>query len=237
MDQGSVEGRPHVISLSAISLDGRLDGFPIDLEHYYAIAARFEVEAVLSGSETVVIGLERYSGVENQYDEGPVPERPRSGDTRPLFVIVDGRGRVRAWSVFQQFPYWRGGVALLSESVPEAHRAYLESRNVDTIVIGRDRVDLYRALCHLRKEFDVRQVRVDSGGRLNAALLRAGLIDEVHVLVCPYIVGGQGPRFFSDGAPVLEGADQPRLERTGVEPADDGTVLLSYRVERLGTNR
>lgn len=232
MGQDRAGGRAHVISLSAVSLDGRLDGFPIDLERFYAIAARFEVDAVISGSETVLVGLERYAGIENQYDEGPAQERPCPGDTRPLFVVVDGRGRVRAWSAFQQFPFWRGGVALLSESVPEGHRSYLESRNVDSIVVGKDRVDLGEALRRLREEFGARRIRVDSGGRLNAALLRAGLIDEVHLLVYPHIVGGQGPRFFSDGAPLCEGLGDHQLERTGVEPADDGTVLLSYRVER-----
>jgi len=231
MDQERGEGRPYVISLTGISLDGRLDGFPIDLEHYYAIAARFEVDAVLSGSETVLVGLERYAGVENRFDEGPVQKRAGPEDSRPLFVVVDGRGRVRAWSVFQQFPFWRGGVALLSESVAESHRAYLESRNVDSLVVGRDRVDLGLALKRLQEEFGVRRIRVDSGGRLNAALLRAGLIDEVHLFICPTIVGGEGPRFFSDGAPVLEGAELPRLELTSAVPADDGTVLLSYRVK------
>ncbi len=231
MNLGGGDGRLHVISLIAMSLDGRLDGFPIDLEGFYRIAARFEVDAVLSGSETVLVGLEKYSGVENRYEEGPIPDRPRPGDSRPLFVIVDGRGRVRAWSPFQQFPYWRGGLALLSESVPASHQSYLASRNVDSIVVGRDRVDLNLALRRLQTECAVRRIRVDSGGRLNAALLRAGLLDEIHILVFPHVVGGTGPRSFLDDVPLFEGSRLPRLERTGVEPNDDGTVLLSYRVE------
>ena len=229
MTMETSEPRPYVITYIATSLDGRIDGFPIDLERFYGIAARFEVDAILSGSETAVVALERYAGVENTYDEGPAPERAPPGDTRPLFVVVDGRGRVLSWSVFQELPYWRGGMALLSERVPESHRAYLASRNVDTLVVGDERVDLARALVRLRAAYGVRRVRVDSGGRLNGVLLRAGLIDEVHLLVCPWLVGGVGPRsaFADDLAAEGQGA---RLERIGVEPFEDGSVLLSYRV-------
>ncbi len=181
--------RPYVITYLATSLDGRLDGSPIDIERYYGIAARFEVDAILSGSETAVVALDRCSGVENTYNAGPVPERALPNDPRPLFVIVDGRGRVRSGSTFQQLPFWGGGRALLSEAVPEAHRAYLASRNVDSLVIGEGRVDLDRALSRLRTDYGVRRIRVDSGGRLNGALLRADLVDEVHLLICPWLVG------------------------------------------------
>lgn len=117
----TVRERPYVICYLAISLDGRLDGFDVDLERYYGIAARFEADAILSGSETAIVALEKYSGVENVCDEGPAPARAPFDDGRPLFAVVNGRGRVRRWSVFQQAPYWRGWIALLAGSVPEAH--------------------------------------------------------------------------------------------------------------------
>ena len=46
-----------------------------------------------------------------------------------------------------------------------------------------------------------RNVRVDSGGALNGALLRAGLVDEVSLLVHPRIVGGDGPRWYGNASP------------------------------------
>jgi 2,5-diamino-6-(ribosylamino)-4(3H)-pyrimidinone 5'-phosphate reductase len=224
--------RPYVISYLAVSLDGRLDGSEIDLEHYYGIAARFEVDAILSGSETSVVAIEKYSGCENAYDEGAAPERTGAGDPRPLLAIVDGRGRVRRWSVFQEAPYWGRWVALVTAGVPASHRDYLASRNVDVLDCGNDRVDLACALERLAGEYGVRRIRVDSGGRLNGALLRAGLVDEVHLLVVPWLAGGMSPRssFVADDlAPDTPGT---RLERTAVEPFEDGSVLLSYRVAR-----
>lgn len=221
-----------MICYLAISLDGRLDGFDVDLERYYGIAARFEADAILSGSETAIVALEKYSGVENVCDEGPAPARAPFDDGRPLFAVVNGRGRVRRWSVFQQAPYWRGWIALLAGSVPEAHREYLSSRNVDALVVGRERVDLALALDLLRRDYGVRRIRVDSGGRLNGALLRAGLVDEVHLLVCPWLAGGSSPRSSFVADDLAPGAPGTPLRRIGVEPFEDGTVLLSYRVAR-----
>jgi 2,5-diamino-6-(ribosylamino)-4(3H)-pyrimidinone 5'-phosphate reductase len=222
--------RPYVIAYLAVSLDGRLDGFDVDMERYYGIAARFEVDAILSGSETAVVALERYAGVANEYDDGPAPSRAKEDDPRPLFAIIDGKGRVRRWSTFQEAPYWRGSVAFLTEQVPESHRAYLASRNVDAIVLGTDRVDLSRAVSRLRDDYGVNRIRVDSGGRLNGGLLRAGLIDEVHLLVHPRLSGGQSPRssFVADDLPL--GTLGAGLERRSVETFDDGTVLLSYTI-------
>ncbi|MEO0433105.1 MAG: dihydrofolate reductase family protein, partial [Cyanobacteria bacterium J06656_5] len=47
--------------------------------------------------------------------------------------------------------------------------------------------------------FGVTVVRVDSGGTLNGVLLRAGLVDELHLLVHPTLVGGTSQKtFFND---------------------------------------
>ena len=43
---------PRVILHNAVSLDGRIDGFPIDLQQYYALAATWKEDATLAGSET-----------------------------------------------------------------------------------------------------------------------------------------------------------------------------------------
>jgi 2,5-diamino-6-(ribosylamino)-4(3H)-pyrimidinone 5'-phosphate reductase len=103
---------------------------------------------------------------------------------------------------------------------------------VDALVIGREHVDLALALDRLRRDYGVRRVRVDSGGRLNGALLRAGLVDEVHLLVCPWLPGGSSPRSSFVADDLAPGASGARLERTGVDLFDDGAVLLSYRVAR-----
>jgi len=52
-------------------------------------------------------------------------------------------------------------------------------------------VDLRAALEALSSRYGIRVVRVDSGGTLNGLLLRQGLVDEVSLLICPSLVGGE----------------------------------------------
>ncbi|OGT24975.1 MAG: hypothetical protein A2Z17_00650 [Gammaproteobacteria bacterium RBG_16_66_13] len=50
---------------NAISLDGRLDGFNLDVGLYYEIAGRLGADAILSGSNTILtaFGVARTDGV------------------------------------------------------------------------------------------------------------------------------------------------------------------------------
>jgi len=43
---------PRVILHNTVSLDGRIDGFPIDLCQYYELAATWKEDATLAGSDT-----------------------------------------------------------------------------------------------------------------------------------------------------------------------------------------
>lgn len=60
------------------------------------------------------------------------------------------------------------------------------------------------------------------GPTLAAQALRAGLVDEIHLLVAPVIVGG-GLRFFPDGL-------RAGLERLDQRAFGNGTVFLRYGV-------
>jgi len=48
---------PKVILHTAVSLDGRITNFPADLDLYYSIAARWNPDAILFGSETVLAAV------------------------------------------------------------------------------------------------------------------------------------------------------------------------------------
>lgn len=49
--------------------------------------------------------------------------------------------------------------------------------------------------------WDISTLLLEGGGAMHAAAWRAGLIDRLHVIVAPAVLGEQGARFF-DGVPV-----------------------------------
>ena len=70
--------------------------------------------------------------------------------------------------------------------------------------------DLGEALARLRTEFGVEAVDCEGGPHLNATLLPAGLVDELHLVISPLLVGGADPLTLVQG-PLLEPPLQAEL--------------------------
>lgn len=73
-----------------------------------------------------------------------------------------------------------------------------------------------------------------AGGGLNGALLRAGLVDEIQLLVLPAVVGGQSTPTSFDGAELADGQSPTRLRLLSTHAECDGTLWLRYEVLASG---
>ncbi|UCH43889.1 MAG: RibD family protein [Dehalococcoidales bacterium] len=218
---------PRVILHNAVSADGRIDWFNPDIGQFYEIASHWQEDATLAGSDTILVAGEEAAG-DNEGDHEPAEKK--ADDSRPLLVIPDSRGRVRNWGYWKKQPYWRNAVALCSQSTPQGHLDYLEKENIDYIVAGDDHVDLMAALEELNRRYGVRLIRVDSGGTLNGVLLRAGLVDEVSLLICPGLVGGTTPRSFFRAADLTSAEGVIGLRLLHSERLKNDVIWLRYAV-------
>nr|ASV46734.1 5-amino-6-(5-phosphoribosylamino)uracil reductase [uncultured bacterium] len=230
---GAGARRPHVVLLSLTSVDGRLDGFPADLGLYYELAGAVPHEAVLTGSGTMVAAAAA-DGVDlaAQDPEPPSavePDPAAEPDARPVLVLVDSGGRVTRFAWLRAVPYWRDVLVLCSSATPAVHRDRLRRHRVPHLVVGEDRVDLAAALGLLAGRYAVRAVRVDAGGGLAGALVRAGLVDELRLVVAPYLAGDATDRPLRLVDRIGTDAARPlRLE--AVERLRAGHTLLRYVV-------
>ena len=219
---------PRVVLFNEVSVDGRIDGFSVDMGRYYGLAARWEADATLAGSNTL---LNAYGPEESLEDDSSAFEPPsrEPEDSRQLLVVPDSQGRLRSWHRLRQEPYWRDVIALCSQSTPQEALEFLRARHVETIVAGAEHVDLHAALEELNARHGVELVRVDSGGTLNGALLRAGLVSEVSVLINPSLVGGASPGTIFRAADLAETGVIP-LKLFHLEQVADDAVWLRYEV-------
>jgi 2,5-diamino-6-(ribosylamino)-4(3H)-pyrimidinone 5'-phosphate reductase len=222
---------PRVILHTATSLDGRITGFPANLDLYYSLAARWEPDAVLFGSETVLAAVRENPGLDVPPEHEMIFTPPEDvPDTRPLLVIADSRGRVRCWDAIRRWPYMRDLLAFCSASTPQEYREYLAGRKIAAIVAGEDRIDLRSALEALHERYRVKTVRVDSGGTLNSVLLQAGVVDEVSVLIHPVLAGGRpGPTMFDPANAGITGLQVP-LTPVHTEVLASGIIWARYSV-------
>ncbi len=153
----------------------------------------------------------------------------RSGH-RGWFAVVDGRGRVRAG--ITEFPGWEGWhtLHLVSPAAPRDYLAFLRDRRVPYLVTGKEHVDLAAAMTKLSTLLGIERVVSTAGSRLNGALLRAGLVDELSLVLLPALIGGERtPHLFR--SPELGAADWPSsLELVSVDGEPSGRVRLHYKV-------
>lgn len=222
---------PRVVLFNAVSLDGRIDGFALDIVQFYELASRWKEDATLAGADTILLSVEK-DKVPAEDESAFESLHNNPNDHRALLVIPDSRGRVRCWHYLKALPYWRGFISLCSRSTPQGHLDYLKKRHVDCIIAGEDHVDMGAALEELSARYNVKTIRVDSGGVLNGVLLRQGLVDEVSVLIYPGLVGGICPRTIFR-APDLESPEgEIPLRLTFLEKLTDDLVWLRYEVIR-----
>lgn len=122
-------------------------------------------------------------------------------------------------------------LVILTEAVSDAHLAGLRADGVSYIFAGATEIDLGGALETLNRELDIEHVMLEGGGSANGALLRAGLVDELSLVLCPVIDGGSAaPSVFDSGKADLGPAPIERMVLTGHEVLEGGIVWLRYRL-------
>ena len=104
--------------------------------------------------------------------------------------------------------------------------ALLRNAGAKVFVLGKSRVDLVAAFEVLR-EHGIKTVMVEGGGGMIAALLAAGLVDEIHAYIAPLIFGGATAPTLADGDGLLDGI---KLKLLDVKKLAGDGVLVKYQV-------
>jgi 2,5-diamino-6-(ribosylamino)-4(3H)-pyrimidinone 5'-phosphate reductase len=217
------------------SIDGRIvpAGWPISQEarrQYELVHASYEPDGWMCGRVTMEPFAKRMRPeaevARENAGSGPREDFRAPGDFDSFAFAIDPRGRL-AWEANDI----DGDhvVAILSERVSDGYVAFLRERGVSYLLAGARAIHLRLALEKIRIRFGVDTLMLEGGGKINGAMLRAGLIDEVSVLVVPVADGRIGTPALFD----IEG-DGVAPHRLGLETVErrDGDVLwLRYRVE------
>ncbi len=227
--------KPHVTIHMITSVDGR-----IKTSRWSPFEGRGEYEKVhdLLEGDAWMCGRVTMSG----YAKGEAPY-PATAETLPrtdhiarrdcasYAVALDASGKL-AWdrdSIDSDHL-----VVVLSDSVSDAHLAGLRRDGVSYVFGGAEAIDFGRVLETLHREFGIKRLLVEGGGRINGSLLKAGLVDELSLLLAPAVDGliGGAALFDYDGAPDDTSAKALRLGLVSSQPREGGVMWLRYKVER-----
>jgi 2,5-diamino-6-(ribosylamino)-4(3H)-pyrimidinone 5'-phosphate reductase len=196
--------------------------------------------ALLSGSDTLVFSARKrrrkvspttadHRGVPEDYLPAELTRSVRQKNWAGWQIAVDSEGRI-SWGAREKTFWgknWRP-LVLVSKKTPRVYLSQLRRKHIPYLVAGTRRVDLSLAMKKIYDELGVGCVASLGGGRLNGALLRAGLVDEVSIVLIPMIVGGQKTPTSFDASEL--GFDEIPLLLNLVESKvqEDGSVWLRY---------
>ena len=223
------------------SVDGRLlpsrwtlpfDGTdPFRLFMEYAILGKsLETDAWMFGKKTAA---EAFSGrieakSESHSSAGKIHVGHRNSER--LFITVDPDADILYTS-----DRLRGDniVTILGTNASEDYLAMLEEKVISYIILS-DPMYLAEGMEALYNEFGVRRISLQGGGIIDGAMLAAGLLDELSLVIYPGIDGlSSSPSIFE-----YLGADNERpaygqaLELIASETLDNGIVWLRYRFHK-----
>jgi 2,5-diamino-6-(ribosylamino)-4(3H)-pyrimidinone 5'-phosphate reductase len=224
---------------NVVSLDGRIEwvknNFAVMMD-YYKLAFRWKVDAVLMGSNSIYeLGEHEDISKVMQFSQPEpisVPEEIQSlmYNPKPLLIVPDSIGRISNWTLMQQQPWFRSILVLCSNSTPLLYLDYLRRIGIDYVITGENKVDFNNALSILSETYDIRRIRTDCGGKLTGHLLSCDLVDELKVLVAPFIIGGEATPNLTESY-IKEEPIKLKLKDT--ECINGEYVLLTYDVDKI----
>ena len=220
------QGRPLVTLKCATTLDGRIATRDGASRWITGEPARARAHGLRARHDAVMIGV----GTALADDPELTCRLPGLEHRSPVRIVVDSRLRLALTSKLVQsadeVPVW---VITLSGSDRERRRTYLDCglEVIEVVADDDGNLDLSAALQVLGGR-GLTRVLVEGGGRLAAALLRAGLVDRLAWFRAPAVIGG-------DGVPVAAafGVDElgraPAFRRLSVAAVGDD-LLETYAV-------
>src|SRR5580698_3536612 len=228
--------KPYVVCHMITSLDGRIVSSRWNLSEegraeYENTAATYEANAWMCGRITMA-GFARGVGPAPTTSSSAIPKTDYiAPHTQTSFAIApDPSGKI----------FWDRAditgdhiVTVLTEKVSSDYLALLQSWKVSYLFGGRDALDLAIVLDKLATKFDIATLLLEGGGKINGSMLRAGLIDELSLLVAPVADGSSGsPALFDVLEPHTNDRASARWKLRSMERRADDIIWLRYSIDR-----
>ena len=208
------------------SIDGRIDcamteGLP-GVQEYYPFLDSLECRNHVSGK--VTSKMEIASGEFLDISGKEVGEEcyfDGKNGKDGFEIIIDNKGSLRYDSL-------ENVLVVTSTKADRNYLDYLKERHLSYIVAGKDKVDLKKACEILSEKFHVEKMAVVGGGHINAGFLKAGLLDEIILMIGAGVDGREKMPSVFDG--LEENAPLTKLKLKNVRSYDSGAVMIDYGV-------
>lgn len=225
---------PFVFSNFAITADGKIAfanrqfipfGSKHDHEHMFELRAT--ADAMMAGSRTVETPGTTMGPGGKKFQQLRLTHGLSEFNLR---VIVSGNGSINPRAdIFKH--RFSPIIMLVSERAPEKQLRQLHGLADEVKIFGAKELDLPAALRWLREKWKVKRLLCEGGGALHGTMVRAGLINELHLTICPKIFGGRDAPTFADNDHAVKLIDATTFKLVSAKRIRD-ELFVVYRAAK-----
>lgn len=223
--------RSKVICHMYVSIDGKIDGEYMD-EHGCDISGEYYDTAIWemgnangNGRATAEMYFANKDIDYSRYDVSNIEYEDNIIKSDYYWVIFDRTGRCN-WDI--NTVTYGGKNALvtmvLTKQVSKSYVAHLKSLGIAYILCGEEDLDLELALTKLKQSFDINNLILSGGSIINGAFHKAGLLDELSLVVAPYIEGNHKEKGYAE----LKEFINHKYIYKSIKPLGDGGIHLMF---------
>ena len=197
---------PYVICHMTVSLDGKVTGEHLvrsnhspASEVYYEINRNYKVDAYACGRVTMEGSFTGswYPDL-SEFEPAYSPMDYLVDEVTGFYAVAfDPHGRLgwksnRIIDADEDPGYDKAQIIeVLTHDIDLRYLTYLQSMGIPYIFAGDTEIDMEEALFKLKAYFGIETLLLEGGSILNGAFQRAGVIDELSLVVHP-VIGGEG---------------------------------------------
>lgn len=239
--------RPYIFCHMMTSLDGKIMGKYMETPEgeaagdvFYNIsfgkAPYYKHQGWLSGRVTTDDNFTFYEKPELDENAPAVPDGDYVAKSADMYYVsVDPSGKL-GWknSTLTYIDTTAHVIEVLTGKATNAYKDFLRRLGISYIIAGEDALDYELALAKLKELFGIETLMLGGGAALNWSFLRAGMCDEVSVVVAAAADGSPATQTLfmareglSDDTPIGFALQEAKV-------MDGGSVWLRYLVKHKG---
>ena len=218
--------QPYIILNAAMTIDGKIassagDPEISDEEDWKAVhKLRTEVDAIMVGKCSIILDDPKLH----------IKFYEHKGYCR---IVLDSALSIPIESkVVNYKPEIYPTIIVTTENVSIERIKEFESNNIEIIKSGTgSRVDIIKLMPILYKK-GIRRILLEGGGNLNWSFIKENLVDEIRILVAPWIVGGKTAISLVEGEGFATMIESPKFNLIDVT-SRNSYVVLKYKKNKL----
>lgn len=226
--------RPYIICHMVTSLDGKVTGkflYQPECEKatdlYYQINRDYKADGFACGRVTMEGSFTGgwYPDL-SEFEPAYSPMDYLVDDVGDFFAVAfDPHGRLgwKSSRIIDDDPGYGGAqiIEVLTRQVSLRYLTHLQTRSIPYIFAGDTEIDIEEALFKLKAYFGINKLLLEGGSILNGVFQRAGVIDELSLVVAPIVADAEDKPLFMDA----------QMENYALEDVQyrNDTLWLNYR--------